>query len=302
MILQAIERYYTWALIAILLLNLAQRKIPNSAKKRYATIYLASILLLFEVGAVTILSRGWNHNWAWPLLALCVGLLYLLRKRALPFKLKCVECGATLSFNRVIGGDENLCDSCYHHAHPEEAPAPKPEAIAAHADPYTATDSVAEIDWDGWEPTDVCVITYLFDGEKVLLIDKKTGLGKGLVNAPGGHIEDDETADEAAVREFSEETGLNVSGLTMVADLYFQFKDGMRQRGYVYFASSYEGEMRETAEARPFWVEVSAIPYDKMWEDDILWLPLAIEGKRVEGYFIFDGERMVDAQVNAREE
>lgn len=302
MILQAIERYYTWALIAILLLNLSQRKIPNSTKKRFATIYLASALLLFEVGVVTILARGWNHNWAWLLLALCIGLLFLLRKRAFPFRLKCVECGAKLSFNQVIGGDENLCNNCYYKAHPEEASKAAGEVLEALSVPFTDPDSVDEIDWDGWEPTDVCVITYLFDGDKVLLIDKKTGLGKGLVNAPGGHIEDDETADEAAVREFSEETGLSVGGLTMVGDLYFQFKDGMRQRGYVYFASTYEGAMRETEEARPYWVDVSAIPYDRMWADDILWLPLAIEGKRIEGYFVFDGERMVSSLVNVKEE
>ncbi len=295
MILQAIERYYTWALVAILLLNLAQRKIPNSTKKRYATIYLASILLLFEVGAVTILTRGWNHKWAWLLLAICIALLYILRSRALPFRLKCAECGANLSFNRIIGGDENLCENCYYHAHPEEAPAA--EIPEEESDPYIAADTVAAIDWESWPPTDICVITYLFDGDRVLLIDKKTGLGKGLVNAPGGHIEDDETAAEAAVREFKEETGLSIAGLELVGDLYFQFKDGMRQRGYVYFASSYEGEMGETAEARPFWVGLDEIPYDKMWEDDIHWLPMAIEGKRIRGYFIFDGERMLDKRI-----
>jgi 8-oxo-dGTP diphosphatase len=300
MILQTIERYYMWALIAILFLNMSQRKIPNSSKKRFATIWIATALLLFEIGTVTILTRGWNHNWAWLFLAICIALLYIFRARTFPFRLTCVECGAKLSFNRIIGGDENICQSCYYKAHPDAAP---PVVIEEEpTDPYIAVDSVSEIDWEGWEPTDICVITYLFDDGKVLLIDKKTGLGKGLVNAPGGHIEDDETADEAAVREFGEETGLAVSGLTLVGDLYFQFKDGMRQRGYVYFASSHEGEMKETDEARPFWVDLAAIPYDKMWEDDIHWLPLAIEGKRVAGYFIFDGERMVDKRVDVKEE
>ncbi|NMA23405.1 MAG: NUDIX hydrolase, partial [Spirochaetales bacterium] len=109
MLLETIERYYSWALIAILVLNLSQRKIPNSTKKRFATIYLASILLLFEVGTVTILTRGWNHNWAWLMLAICAALIYILRDRALPFRLHCTECGSRMEFNRVIGGDENIC-------------------------------------------------------------------------------------------------------------------------------------------------------------------------------------------------
>jgi len=83
MILQTIEQYYTWALIAILLLNFAQRKIQGTTKKRFATIYLASLLLLFEVGVVTILARDLNHNWAWLVLAVCIVLLYVFRDKAL---------------------------------------------------------------------------------------------------------------------------------------------------------------------------------------------------------------------------
>ena len=55
--------------------------------------------------------------------------------------------------------------------------------------------------------------------------------------------------------------------------------------------------MQETDEARPFWCPVSEIPYDKMWEDDLHWLPPALEGKKFEGFFIFDGQTMVDKNV-----
>lgn len=302
MILQTIEQYYTWALIAILLLNFAQRKIPGTTKKRFATIYLASILLLFEVGVVTILARELNHNWAWLVLALCVVLLYVFRNKALPFRLHCASCSKRLDFNHIIGHDDNLCQSCYNTAHPEEAAKeeakkPKPIDEPAVIDTDKDASSVAQIDWDLWEPKEVCVITYLFQNDQVLLIDKKTGLGRGLVNAPGGHIEETETALEAAKREFKEETHLEVDNLRLVGKLNFQFRDGLSERGYVYFADSYTGEMQETDEARPFWCPVSEIPYDKMWEDDLHWLPRALEGKKFEGFFIFDGQTMVDKNV-----
>ncbi|MGH0052530.1 MAG: NUDIX domain-containing protein [Sphaerochaetaceae bacterium] len=310
MILQTIEQYYTWALIAILLLNFAQRKIPGTYKKRFATIYLASILLLFEVGVVTILARDLNHNLAWLVVVLCAGLLYLLRKRALPFRFHCVECHKRLDFNHIIGHDDNLCQDCYNKAHPEEAAAEaekqrelakseeKEENTGEH---YREATSVSEIDWDIWEPKEVCVITYLFNKDQVLLIDKKTGLGSGLVNAPGGHIEETETALEAAKREFTEETGLEIEDLQLMGKLNFQFRDGLSERGYVYFAHAYTGEMKETEEARPFWCPVSEIPYDKMWEDDSHWLPLALEGKRFEGSFIFDDQTMVDKLITIEE-
>ena len=41
--------------------------------------------------------------------------------------------------------------------------------------------------------------------------EKKRGLGEGYFNAPGGHIEEAETAMEAAVRETKEETGVDIT-------------------------------------------------------------------------------------------
>ena len=307
MILQTIERYYTWALIAILLLNFAQRKIPGTNKKRFATIYLASILLLFQIGVVTILARDISHNWAWALVILIACLLYLFRKKAFPFRLHCVSCNARLDFNHIIGHDDNLCQDCFNKEHPEQAQkteAKKEENVEEQEldSPDKDAVDVDAIDWDLWEAKEVCVITYLFTDDKVLLIDKKTGLGRGLVNAPGGHIEETETALEAAKREFKEETGLVVDDLQLRGKLNFQFRDGLSERAYVYFAYQSEGEMAETSEARPFWCPVSEIPYDKMWEDDQHWLPLALEGKKFEGFFIFDDQTMVDKKIVFQEE
>ena len=104
--------------------------------------------------------------------------------------------------NHIIGHDDNLCQKCYYEEHPEEAPQEAAIETVSEAVTQSEANLVSDIDWDLWEPKEVCVITYLFDGDNVLLINKKTGLGKGLVNAPGGHIEEAETALEAAIREF----------------------------------------------------------------------------------------------------
>ena len=53
----------------------------------------------------------------------------------------------------------------------------------------------------------------------------------------------------------------------------------------------------ETEEATPIWAPVDRIPYEQMWEDDYLWLPLLLRGRRFSGRFVFDGDTMLDYAV-----
>ncbi len=306
MFLQTIADQYLWVICVILLVNIFQRKIPNSDKKRFATIYLAALALLFDVVIIVVITRGWPQWTAAIGLLMVVALGIALRKWVWPFRLHCPDCGKRLDLNHVMGHDDNRCDDCWAKAHPEEAAKLAQEAKekeeAAHpqspAIAQAEAETVDQIDWDEWEPTETCVITYLFDDAgNVLLIDKKRGLGNGLVNAPGGHIEEAETAMEAAIREFKEETGLDVSGLKHMGVLNFQFRDGLAMKGHVFFSNSHSGTMVETDEAKPYWCPTTAIPYDKMWADDQLWLPLALDGKHFEANFIFDDRTMLSSDV-----
>jgi 8-oxo-dGTP diphosphatase len=54
-----------------------------------------------------------------------------------------------------------------------------------------------------------------------------------------------------------------------------------------------EGEAVETEEAVPLWTPVDAIPYDEMWADDRIWVPLLLAGKRFSGRFLFDDDVML---------
>jgi hypothetical protein len=45
------------------------------------------------------------------------------------------------------------------------------------------------------------------------------------------------------------------------------------------------------------WVATSAIPYDEMWADDRIWLPHVLAGNRVDGWFLFDDDRMLDYRL-----
>lgn len=297
-ILVSISDRYLWFLLLIVVLNLSQRKfMPRCMKKRNATLLLAVLAMVLEILITVILVQELPDYLAFVALGIVLLAGFLLRRYTWPFRLHCPRCGARLKWNEIIGSDGNICDSCYKKEHPEEFPEPEDPSIPR---------SVDGIDWENWEADQKCVITYLFrdteNGKEVLMIDKKTGLGNGLVNVPGGHIEADETAVEAAIREFKEETDLDILQPEHVGVLHFQFLDGTTLMGHVYFSHQYSGQIRETEEARGFWCPVKDIPYDRMWEDDRYWLPEALKGIRFNLVSIFDDREMLSIKVTRIEE
>ena len=158
-------------------------------------------------------------------------------------------------------------------------------------------DDVGNIDWKTWQPQEKAVIVYIRTGSGIVLIEKKTGLGAGKVNGPGGRIEKGETPEEAAVRECREEIGVTPLSLSLGAELSFIFKDGYSLFGYAFTADGYTGTLIETDEAKPFICREEDLPYDRMWEDDLYWLPQALSGKKVTGRFIFDNDKMLSRSV-----
>jgi 8-oxo-dGTP diphosphatase len=153
---------------------------------------------------------------------------------------------------------------------------------------------VAEIDWRRWEPVDRATLLFVVRGGQVLLIRKKRGLGAGKINGPGGRIEAGETPLQCAIREVREEVGVTAEGAARHGSLAFQFVDGYAIHVLVFRAEHCSGRARETDEALPLWTPVDAIPYDEMWADDRLWLPLLLERRSFEGRFVFDGDVMLD--------
>ena len=151
-----------------------------------------------------------------------------------------------------------------------------------------------------WNAVEDAVLCFIRDRSvgKILLIHKKTGLGAGLINAPGGRVEKGETPMAAAVRETYEEVGLKVENLTHTGDLYFQFTNGHSIRGYVFQTETWSGEPVETIEADPFWCDEAEVPYEKMWTDDSWWLPHMLAGRPFRGRFIFDEEDMISMSLD----
>ncbi|MFW5919017.1 MAG: 8-oxo-dGTP diphosphatase [Halanaeroarchaeum sp.] len=133
-------------------------------------------------------------------------------------------------------------------------------------------------------------ITYPVADGSVLLIEKKRGIGAGLYNGPGGKVEPGESPREAARRELREEIRATVPTVSKVGEIEFVFGVDHYMTVHVYRAPEIEGEPEETPEAKPLWVDVEAVPYDQMWDDDRYWLPLVLEDRTFRGWFRFDAD------------
>lgn len=123
------------------------------------------------------------------------------------------------------------------------------------------------------------------DGDEVLLGMKRTGFGKGKVVGIGGHVEPGETDSQAVIREVFEETGVIVQ-LADLADagavrFVFPARPQWNMDTRLFTARHWQGEPVESDEIVPEWFRVDTLPVDRMWQDADHWLPVVLEGGRV---------------------
>ena len=156
---------------------------------------------------------------------------------------------------------------------------------------------VDEQDWSSWRPGIQATLVLVRRGDEVLLIHKKTGLGEGKVNGPGGKLEAGERWEECARREVMEELSLSLGELWWCGELRFLMSDYPDIHCHAFITHEHIGIPTESREASPFWCPVSSIPWEKMWEDDRYWLPRALLGERVLGSFSFEGDALRSLRV-----
>lgn len=156
------------------------------------------------------------------------------------------------------------------------------------------------------KPQQLCTLVILRKNHELLLAMKKRGFGVGKWNGAGGKMKNRESLEDCLIRECEEEIGIKPIEYKKVAihDFINQNVDNpILQQTHVYFCDQWEGEPEETAEMSPQWFHVWEIPYDHMWEDDALWLPMVLAGKRLRCKFYFDEEGSLStAQINILKE
>lgn len=141
---------------------------------------------------------------------------------------------------------------------------------------------------------EVCVVYLIRITEgvpEVLLGEKRQGLGKGKIVAPGGKLEHGESPRQAAVREVEEEVGVSIDerDLVLVGELTYLFptKPAWSQKSWAFVARGDWPEPRTSEELDAQWVQLDRVPLSLMWDDARHWLPDALVGVFVDATFEF---------------
>ena len=152
--------------------------------------------------------------------------------------------------------------------------------------------------------TEATLLTIVKDGQ-ILLQRKSVGrFGEGKWNGAGGKLKPGEDPADGVIREVLEETGLRIAEPRRhgLLDHYFGDRSAAAWSVHIFSVTDFEGEPVGGEEGELRWFPVEEIPYGEMWEDDLHWLPLLLEGRDFDGAFYFneDASRLLDFKLSTR--
>lgn len=107
-------------------------------------------------------------------------------------------------------------------------------------------------------------VCYLEKDDKILFIKFEKKWGKRYA-PPGGKVESGETPSECIMREFFEETGVKLVNPKLKGISYW--KDSSEGVIFVFTATEYEGDIKESLEGRLEWIEKSKL--DEIFQFDM---------------------------------
>jgi 8-oxo-dGTP diphosphatase len=153
-------------------------------------------------------------------------------------------------------------------------------------------------------PLVVATVCFVRREGKVLLQRRAAGrLWAGRLNGPGGKVEPDESPAASAVREVGEETGLRLEEVRACGRLDLVYGEPVTRRilVHVFECERFGGRVRGR-EGRLRWYPEARLPYERMWPDNLYWLPCVLAGGTVEGSCRYDdaGTRLLSCELTLR--
>ena len=142
-------------------------------------------------------------------------------------------------------------------------------------------------------------LCFVIKDNKILLGKKKIGFGKNKYNGFGGKIKENETPEQAAIRELSEESSIKANSLTKVGEISYTFpnKKEFDHFVHIFLVNSYSGNEIETEEMSPKWFNLNEIPFNEMWDNDKYWVPLILNSKKIKANIIQDETKTIKKEI-----
>ena len=126
------------------------------------------------------------------------------------------------------------------------------------------------------------VLCYIERDEKYLMLcrnKKVNDCNGGKWIGVGGKIEENESPDEALLREVVEETGLTLTSYAFRGIITFVSDTWEGEYMHLYTADGFEGEISDCDEGELHWIEKDRLFDLPMWEGDKIFLRYLLEDR-----------------------
>ena len=99
------------------------------------------------------------------------------------------------------------------------------------------------------------VRTFLINDNKVIVIKYKTNKNMNYYDIPGGKVEENESAIDASIREFKEETGIEVINQKYKGNVLIEYPNMVFDFD-IYLVNDYKGNPQEFDENYSMWINI----------------------------------------------
>lgn len=99
------------------------------------------------------------------------------------------------------------------------------------------------------------VRTFLINDNKVIVIKYKTNKNMNYYDIPGGKIEENESAINASIREFKEETGIEIIKQKYKGNVIVEYPNMIFDFD-IYLVNDYKGNPKEFEENYSMWINI----------------------------------------------
>lgn len=157
-------------------------------------------------------------------------------------------------------------------------------------------------DWDKEKPYSEGAFVFFIKDQKILMSLTSYNPELQLYSGYGGGVDEDETPEEAVVREAKEEADVVVKQedlrkVAILTRITKQIPENTQSvfKLTIFLSDKWEGEVKDLPGMKSTWFDFNKLPFDQMFPDNKIVLPMVLEGKCVEMNSVYikkgDGER-----------